>query len=186
MRRGGNYLNKHPFDTRAREEYFSAKSQYNRKIKQTKRTACAEGLSNLIKSLDKREMWSLLSDLRGGKKSETPTEMDELHTHLKKILNSPKNIAAEKLKIIETKLNNFLNDTLPTSTPIPPGYDVEFISITQIGKTLKNGKSAFTDGIVNEVIKGKALCSKTKFLPFLAFCLFFCLLPVFAFFLPFL
>ena len=35
--------------------------------------------------------------------------------------------------------------------PLPSGYDVNYI--IKLGKSLKNGKSAFTDGIVNEVIK---------------------------------
>ena len=40
--------------------------------------------------------------------------------------------------------------TPPSVTP-PPGYDPEFIS--KMGKTLKNAKSAFTDGVLNEIIK---------------------------------
>ena len=69
VRRAGNFLNKHPFNICAKEEYFVARRQYNRKIKQTKKAARKESVSALMNSVDKREMWSLLSDLRGGKKN---------------------------------------------------------------------------------------------------------------------
>ena len=151
VRRAGNYLNRHPFDTQAREDYFVARRQYNRKVKQTKKAAREEGLANLISSLDKREMWSLLTELRGGKKSNTPIELDELHDHFKKILNSPKNLPKEKLDLIKNKLANYLNDTLPQGSALSSEYTPDFI--IKLGKTLKNGKSAFTDGAVNEVIK---------------------------------
>ena len=55
VRRAGNYLNSHPFDRQSREEYFVAKRQYNRKIKQTKKAAREKSLTNLINSLDKRD-----------------------------------------------------------------------------------------------------------------------------------
>ena len=201
VRRAGNFLNKHPFNIRAREEYFVARRQYNRKIKQTKKTAQKESISLLMNSLDKREMWSLLSDLRGGKKTTTSIDTAVLEDHFKKILFSPHKIPKEKLDLIEKKLDNFLanspasnfstsnanytdtstlspssnsnsnqtsslsntsttnqapspttdqtNSTFPTT--ISPGYDEHFI--LKMGKTLKNGKSAFTDGSINEVIK---------------------------------
>ena len=151
VRRAGNYLNRHPFNRQAREDYFVAKRQYNRKIKQTKKTARELGISNLIKSLDKREMWSQLAELRGGKKSNTPIEMDEIHNHFKKVLNSPKNLPKEKLDLIQEKLGNYLNDRLPPTSSLVKGYEEEFV--IKMGKTLKNGKSAFTDGIINEIIK---------------------------------
>jgi hypothetical protein len=168
VRRAGNFLNKHPFDTQAREEYFVARRQYNRKIKQTKKAAHEKGISLLMNSIDKREMWSLLSDLRGGKKTNMPIDTSVLHDHFEKILYSPHKIPKEKLDLVEAKLDNFLNNpSVATPTPnnttnpprqpvspsatISPGYVSEFL--IKIGKTLKNGKSAFTDGVINEIIK---------------------------------
>ena len=151
VRRAGNFLNRHPFDSQAREEYFVARRLYNRKIKQTKKAAREQGISDLISALDKREMWSLLSDLRGSTKNSSPIEIDELHNHFKKILNSPKNLPPDKLEIIKTKLDSYINSSLPPDTVLSTGYDTEYI--IKVGKTLKNGKSAFTDGAINEVIK---------------------------------
>ena len=138
-----------------------------------------------MNSVDKREMWSLLSDLRGGKKTTTKIDTAVLHDHFEKILFSPHKIPKDKLDIIEKKLGEFLtnpptptpdrNCTATSSSPITvtnhtnsmssptisqntppkatltPNYDQDFI--LKMGKTLKNGKSAFTDGAINEIIK---------------------------------
>ena len=61
-----------------------------------------------MNSVDKREMWSLLSDLRGGKKSTTSIDTAVLHDHFEKILFSPHKIPRDKLDIIGKKLGEFL------------------------------------------------------------------------------
>ena len=63
-------------------------------------------------------MWSLLSDLRGGKKVTTKIDTAVLHEHFEKILFSPHKIPKEKLDIIEKKLGDFLANP-PTPTPSP-------------------------------------------------------------------
>ena len=109
-------------------------------------------MKKLIHSADKQEMWSILSEIRG-KKPGAPVPMADLHDHFKSILNnSPKNVIESKLKLLQAKVNDFVKTQAPSENTLPEGgYTPE--SISKIAKTLKNGKSSFLDGSINEVIK---------------------------------
>ena len=63
------------------------------------------------------EMWSILSDLRGGKKSNTPIDTKVLHDHFEKILYSPNKIPKEKLDLIEKKLDGLIKNTSAPTQP---------------------------------------------------------------------
>ena len=53
-------------------------------------------------------MWSILADIKG-KKVRSPILMNELHSHFKSILNNvPKNVAENKLKLLDEKVSNFI------------------------------------------------------------------------------
>ena len=79
--------------------------------------------------------------------------MKDLHQHFNSILNnSPKNVSESKLKWLEEKVKNFKNSSSANTNSVhTASYTNE--SIVKVAKTLKNGKSSFTDGSINEVIK---------------------------------
>ena len=97
-------------------------------------------------------MWSLLSKFKP-KSSNTPIDMKELHSHFEELLNTPqKNISPERRRFLCDKLTKFLDNTIPPDPSLVPGnYSVEFI--IKIANSLKNGKSAFMDGSINEILK---------------------------------
>ena len=96
-------------------------------------------------------MWSILSEMRG-KKSGAPIPMKDLHVHFNSLLNNPpKNVLANKLIFIETKVKEYLNNKSCVDVLSVGGYSTDCIMKTV--KTLKNGKSAFIDGAINEVLK---------------------------------
>ena len=109
-------------------------------------------MSTLVNSVDKKELWSVLSELRN-KKSATPLSMSDLETHFSKLLNTaPKNIADSKMVQLKSDLLEFINATLDSNSDLLPGtYNSDFL--IKVAKTLKNGKSAFLDGATNEVLK---------------------------------
>ena len=75
------------------------------------------------------------------------------YSHFENLLNkSNKNITENKLNLIRTKLEEFFNDTSNKNNTLIPGeYKCDFI--IKMAKTLRNGKSSFIDGSINEVIK---------------------------------
>ncbi|NQY54591.1 MAG: RNA-directed DNA polymerase, partial [Campylobacteraceae bacterium] len=152
VRRAGNYLGRNPNNQQARDEYYAAKRQYIKLVKKTRKNSRDMGLLNLIKSVDKQEMWSLLSKLRV-KKPSSPIEITKFYSHFEKLLNhTQKTINETKLNSIKNKLEEFLNDTNSENTMLSPGkYKCDFI--IKMAKSLRNGKSSFLDGSINEVIK---------------------------------
>ena len=154
VRRAANYLHRNPFNTQAREEAFSLNRQYRRLLKRTKKLHLAANLNKLIESVDKSEMWTILSEIRGKNKSGSPIPMKDLHTHFDFLLNNPpKNVVESKIKLLETKVNEFLkNKQTEGSNTLPVGgYTTDYIK--KMVRTLKYGKSAFLDGALNEVLK---------------------------------
>ena len=152
LRRAANYLNRHPFDPAATAEVSSLNRQYNRLKKRAKKQYLENNMKKLIHSVDKKEMWSILSEIRG-KKPGSPVPMQDLHDHFKNVLNnSPKNVIESKLKLLEKKVEEFTKNS-PTGEPTlkQGGYTEDFV--TKVAKSLKNGKSAFLDGSINEVTK---------------------------------
>ena len=79
--------------------------------------------------------------------------MQDLHDHFKSVLNNaPKNVAESKLRALEEKVNEFTKSKLPPDNlATPGGYSPDIVE--KVVKTLKNGKSSFSDGSINEVIK---------------------------------
>ena len=152
VRRCANFFGRNPNSHQARDDYNLARRQYNRLLKKTKKAHRKLELENLLNASDRQEMWSLLSKLKP-KKSSAPIDMDELHSHFEELLNTPqKQISSERQIFLSTQLSNFLNNTDPIDESLSPGmYSTEFVN--KIGKTLKNGKSSFMDGSINEVIK---------------------------------
>ena len=153
VRRAANFFNKNPFNTQAREEAFSANRQYRRLLKRTKKLHLAANLNKLIQSVDKSEMWSILSEIRGKNKSGAPISMKDLHSHFNSLLNNPpKNVLESKIKLLETKIKDFLKNKQTDTSSLPVGgYTPDYIK--KIVRTLKNGKSGFLDGTLNEVLK---------------------------------
>ena len=106
-------------------------------------------MDKLVNSFDKKELWSILTELRG-KKSGAPISMNDLETHFSTLLNnSPKNIPDRKIELLKAKLLEFLNQ--PEDNLKSGGYTRDFL--IKMSKSLKNGKSAFLDGAINEVLK---------------------------------
>ena len=79
--------------------------------------------------------------------------MHDLYDHFKTVLNnSPKNVVESKLKLLSEKVEDFTKSKPPGPDPVVEGgYSSDFVS--KMAKTLKNGKSSFLDGSINEVIK---------------------------------
>lgn len=155
LRRAANHLHRHPFNPQSSEEVFSLNRQYNKLLKKSKRQYLDLNMKKLIHSVDKQEMWSILSEIRG-KKPGAPVPMKDLHDHFKAVLNnSPKNVIESKLKLLEKKVSDFTKSRPTASTGgdtlMEGGYTLDFVA--KIAKTLKNGKASFLDGSINEVIK---------------------------------
>ena len=156
VRRAANYFNRNPFNTQARESVFSLNKQYRKLLKKTKKLHQTANINKLIMSVDSSEMWSILSEIRG-KKTVAPIPMKDLYTHFNELLNNPpRNVSERKIKVLESKVKEFLNSKSSNGAPnkdfLPVGgYTPE--STKKIIKSLKNGKSAFLDGAINEVLK---------------------------------
>lgn len=152
LRRAANFLSRNPFMPQARDEYRTVLRQYRRCIKKAKRSHRENTMNRLVNSVDKQELWSILSELRG-KKAETPITLDELETHFAKILNnSPKGIPDERIKWLQTKTQEFISEPCHNETELIAGnYSADFLK--KMSRSLKNGKSAFLDGATNEVLK---------------------------------
>ena len=152
VRRAANYLGRNPNNRQARDEYFSARRKYNSLVKKMKKQHRNSEINKLINASDHNEMWSLLSKLKS-KKSATPIDMAELHSHFEELLNTPqKHISPERLQFLCGKLSSFLDESAPADPLLEIGnYSTSLI--TKLAKNLKNGKSAFIDGSINETIK---------------------------------
>ena len=152
VRRAANFLSRNPFNERAREEYFSTNRQYRRLIKKSQKMNAENSLTKLIKSTDTHEMWKILSVMRG-KKPGAPIPMAELYSHFNTVLNNTEKHPPEHiLNTIKTKLPEYTENTPHVANPLSTGCYTP-AHIIKLAKTLKNGKSAFLDGALNEVIK---------------------------------
>ena len=151
VRRAANYFHRNPFNVGAREEVFSLNKQYKRLLKRTKKQHMTSNLKKLISSIDKSEMWTILSELRG-KKPTTSIPMKDLYQHFNTILNNPPiNVLDSKIKLLESNISDYLKNNQSGNSLPEAGYTPD--SIAKMAKTLKNGKSAFLDGSINEVLK---------------------------------
>ena len=154
VRRAANFLHRNPNNRLARAEYFSFRRKYKKLLKAAKKSHLEEQMMKLINSIDKTEMWSILSEIKG-KKSGAPIAINELYSHFQSILNDvPKNIAENKLRFWKEKVSHFVkfNDKTTEYDAVPIGkYSTE--KLTKLAKNLKNGKASFSDGTINEVIK---------------------------------
>ena len=151
-RRTANAFSRDPNNRQKLNDYVLALRAYRKIIKKAKKAHKLNNMKKLIESTDSQELWSLLSEMRG-KKSTTPIPMPELVSHFSHILNNPpKKVPPEVIYRLRPKIRNFLNDPLPNEFCFPLGsYSDEFLC--KMAKSCKNGKSAFTDGIINEVLK---------------------------------
>ena len=109
-------------------------------------------MKKLIESIDKNEMWGILSEIKGKKKG-SHIPMQDLHSHFKFVLNnSPKNVVEQKVNVLQAKVSEFIQQKPASDNCIPVGdYSVNILC--KLAKNLKNGKSAFLDGTLNEVLK---------------------------------
>ena len=155
LRKAANFLNRArpPHDRAARIEVFTLNKNYRKMRKKAKKVHDLANMQKLVESVDKSELWSILSEIKG--KTYSPTiPMHEHHAHYTKIFNNPpRNVPSQKLDMITEKINTFL---VPPDTNVSPNikigcYTPEGIKTTV--RTLKNGKSSFLDGSINEVIK---------------------------------
>ena len=152
VRRAANFLSRNPFNRPGRDEYISLNRQYRKLVKKTRKRHRELGMTKLIESGDRNEMWSLLSELRG-KNHSTPLEITDLYNHFESLLNNPpKTIHKDNLDTLKSHLTDLLNPPSTHPSTLKSGnYTIDFI--TKNVKSLKNGKSAFTDGVLNEVLK---------------------------------
>ena len=154
VRRAANFLQRNPFNRLARAEFFSFRRKYKKLLKSAKKSHFEKQIANLINSIDKTELWSILAEIKG-KKSGAPISVNVLYSHFRSILNDvPKNVAENKLKIWQEKVSSFVKNhrTSNTRDAVPIGkYSTE--KLTKLAKNLKNGKASFSDGFINEVIK---------------------------------
>ena len=154
VRRAANFLHRNPFNRLARAKYFAYKRQYKKLLKSAKKAHLEQQMLRLADTIDKNELWSILSEIKG-KKSSAPIPIDELYWHFKSILNNvPKNVAENKLKFWEEKISAYLNPSSNQNDRDPVkigGYCEE--KLIKLAKNLKNDKASFSDGTINEVLK---------------------------------
>ena len=153
LRRAANHLHRHPFDRKSSDEVFSIGKKYKKLLKKTKKLHLENNMKKLINSVDRQEMWGILSDIKG-KKSSAPIPMHVLYDHFKSVLNNaPRNVLESKIQTLATKIEDFKKSKSPPEDKrlTEGGYTPEHVN--KIVKTLKNGKSSFIDGSINEVIK---------------------------------
>ena len=97
-RRAANFLSRNPFNPTARDEYRSACNKYRKCLKKAKKTHRDLTMHNLNNSIDRKELWSILAELRS-KKATTPIPMHDLEIHFNKLLNNaPKKIPENKIE----------------------------------------------------------------------------------------
>ena len=154
VRRAANFWYRNPFKPMARAEYFSLLRQYKKLVKKLKKEHLQKQLNQLISCLDTNEMWNILSDIKG-KKSGAPIPISDLHSHFSSILNDvPKNVSESKLNSLQEKILSFReNKSATTDSVSVPIANYSPLKLCKLAKKLKNGKSTFKDGFVNEVIK---------------------------------
>ena len=93
-------------------------------------------MSKLASSIDRKELWAVVSELRC-KKSKTPLTVNDLESHFSHLLNNaPKTIPDDKMKQLKLDLVKFLNSAINSDSDLMPGnYNLNFLS--KIVKTLK-------------------------------------------------
>ena len=150
LRKAANFLHRNPTHHATRIEVFSLNKRYKSLLKKARKEHHLANMQKLVNTVDQTELWSLLSEIRG-KKSGSTIPMHELHQHFSSILNnSPRNVSDRKLTELSRKIEDFLQSTSDEDIQVG-GYTSGLI--TKKVKSLKNGKSSFLDGSINEVIK---------------------------------
>ena len=149
LRRAANFLSRHPHNRTAQDEYRSTLKTYRKIIKKAKKLHRENAWDTLNKSVDKRQLWSVVADLRGSKQ-ECPLSLQELEAHFGDVLNcSTNSIPVSKIKTFEKDIAKFMAEDNPDI--ISGGYTPNMVK--KMARTLKNGKSGFLDGVINEVLK---------------------------------
>ena len=154
VRRAANFWHRNPFHPTARAEYFSLLRRFKKLVKKSKKAHLQNQLTKLINALDTNEKWSILADIKG-KKISASNPMSDLHSHFSTILNNvSKNVGESTLNSLKEKISGFLENRINSdiTVSVPIGNYSTF-KLCKLAKKLKNGKSAFKDGVVNEVIK---------------------------------
>ena len=67
VRRAANFLSRNPFNRQARDDFVSLNRKYRKLLKKVKKSNLEKNMKNLVESINKNEMWSILSDIRGKK-----------------------------------------------------------------------------------------------------------------------
>ena len=155
IRRAGSEVSKDQFNKQKQADLSTAKRDYNRLIRKMKKQHRAEVISKLetLNSEGNTDFWPLLKKLRNTKKNISSAEMNELKTHFEKLLKKtdPQSTTTEE-KLRKEDVANFTKvkteDLAPELTKKYNSTDVQ-----KLISTLKNGKSAYKDGIINEVLK---------------------------------
>merc|ERR1711972_1046116 len=104
--------------------------------------------TKLINALDTNEKWSILADIKG-KKISASNPMSDLHSHFSTILNNvSKNVGESTLNSLKEKISGFLENRINSdiTVSVPIGNYSTF-KLCKLAKKLKNGKSAFKDGV---------------------------------------
>lgn len=150
LRRAANFFSRNP-NNQARDEYVLALRSYRKIIKKQKKLHRDLKMRKLVESTDSKELWPLISEFRG-KKSTPSIPMPQFNAHFTETLtNPPKQVSLETLQYLEPKVHSFLNCDSGGNTFSPGIYSESFLK--QMVKSCKNGKSAFLDGTLNEVLK---------------------------------
>ena len=105
-----------------------------------------------LNSENNQDFWPLLKKLRNNKKYISSVEMVELITHFEALLNKPESSTTPEQKERLEKVKNFINsDSKLLASELQDKYTES--DILKTIESLKNGKSAYSDGILNEVLK---------------------------------
>ena len=151
VRRSANAYSRDPNNTQKRIEYVVSLRAYRKVIKKAKKLHKLNNMKKLIESTDPQELWPLVSEMRG-KNSEIPIPTSDIITHFSDTLNyPPKKVSNEVISALKPEISKFLSEPVPHDAFPLGDYPDEFLY--KMAKTCKNGKSAFTDGIINEVLK---------------------------------
>ena len=153
IRRSGVEVSKDPFNRSKQTELASAKRDYNRllrKLKKDHRSKVIEELETL-NSANNIDFWPLLKKLRR-KKNVSSVDMAELSKHFETLLNKPSSTISEEQKQKEEEVTKFIEvDRSQLHSDLRAKYTET--NICNLISSLKNGKSAYKDGVLNEVLK---------------------------------
>ena len=154
IRRSGEEASKDPFNRKKQAELATAKREYNRLIRRLKREHRKAVISELetLDSENNSDFWPLLQKLRKKKNSISSVDMDELLSHFKSLLDKPESPLSDEQKHRKEEVEKFIK---ADKSLLDPTLRRKYTAtdIVTLCSTLKNGKSAYKDGTLNEVLK---------------------------------